>query len=64
MVIGIGQNLHPFNGKGDVSIWLKILEWEDKPRTNKHQQNSKESHRSVAGTTLLLKPLQRIREEQ
>ena len=37
MVIGanIGQNLQPFTGIGEVSIWLKILEWDGNLQTNK-----------------------------
>ena len=31
----IGQILQPFTGNGDVSIWVKIFEWDDKPQTNK-----------------------------
>ena len=31
----IGQNLQSFTGNDDVSIWVKIFEWDDKPQTNK-----------------------------
>ena len=23
-----------YTGNGDVSVWVKILEWDDKPKTN------------------------------
>ena len=31
----IGQNLQPFTVNGDVSIWVKILSWDEKPQTDK-----------------------------
>ena len=44
-VPSIGQNLQPFTGNCDVSIWGKILAWDDKPQTNKQKINQAYFHR-------------------
>ena len=35
----LSLNLQPFTGNGDVSKWVKILEWDEKLQTNKQSTN-------------------------
>ena len=37
IIPSIGQNLRSFAGSGDVSIWVKIFDWDIKPQTNKQR---------------------------
>ena len=42
-VLSIGQNLQPFTCNGDFSIWVNILEWDDKPQNKQTNQIKSES---------------------
>ena len=43
LVSSIGQHLQPFTGHGGVSIWWKILGWDETAKTNK--QTNKQTHK-------------------
>ena len=41
-VSSIGQNLQPFTGYCDISIWVTVIKWDEKHQTNKSiSSNSK-----------------------
>ena len=37
----IGQHLQPLTGSGDVSIWVKFVEWEEKPKKEQRKTHFK-----------------------